>query len=62
MFFLEKEVDMSVVERVRRCRLIEKMEQDVEHAKRLGLVNDSSFYEKTKSSYEINKESEMERW
>jgi len=53
---------MSVVERVRRCRLIEKMEQDVEYAKRLGLVNDSSFYEKTKSLYEINKESEMERW
>lgn len=52
---------MSVAERMRRCRLIEKMERDVEYAKRLGLVNNSSFYKKTKSLYEINAESEMER-
>ena len=34
---------MTVAERLRRCRLIEKLEKNEEYAKRLGIYNVSSF-------------------
>ena len=50
---------MSVAERIRCCRLIEKMERDVEYAKKLGLSNSSSFRENNKSYSESKLESEV---
>lgn len=35
---------MSVLERVRRCQLIDKMKEQKEYCKRLGLENKSSFH------------------
>ena len=52
---------MSVAERIRYCRLIEKMEQNVEYAEKLGLSNSSSFREKNKSYSERKLESEVEK-
>lgn len=35
---------MNIEQRIRICRLIEKMEQQADYSKKLGLVNVSSFY------------------
>ena len=35
--------DMHVVERMRMCRIIEKMEEQKEYSKRLGLENNSYY-------------------
>lgn len=52
---------MSVAERIRCCRLIEKMEQNVEYAEKLGLSNSSSFREKTKAYSEVKLKREVEK-
>ena len=52
---------MSVAERIRRCRLIEKMEQNVEYAEKLGLSNSSSFREKNRAYLEVKLKSEVEK-
>lgn len=40
---------MTVAERMLRCRVIEKIEQNENYAKKLGLVNNSSFREDNKA-------------
>lgn len=52
---------MSVAERIRYCRLIEKMEENVEYAEKLGLSNSSSFREKPMVCSEMKLESEVEK-
>ena len=52
---------MTVVERIRRCRLIEKMGQDEEFAERLGLSNSSSFRSETETYHDWNMKGEVEK-
>ena len=35
---------MNIEQRIRICRLLEKMEQQADYSKKLGLANVSSFY------------------
>ena len=46
---------MTVAERLRRCRLIEKLEKNESYARRLGIINISSFRVKNSSYDEIRK-------
>lgn len=52
-------MNMSVEERIKCCRIIEKMEQQIEYTKKLGLKNNSRFYEKSKSYDEVSTNSEV---
>lgn len=46
---------MTVVERMARCRLIEKIEKNEAYAKRLGIADISTFREKNNLYVEIKK-------
>ena len=52
---------MTVEERIRHCRIIEKMEQNLQFAEKLGLSNSSSFRESSKMHYEFKIKSEVEK-
>ena len=52
---------MIVEERIRRCRIIEKMEQNIEYAEKLGMINSSSFREINKMHYEFKGKREVEK-
>ena len=54
-------IQMTVAERVRRCRVIEKMEQNVEYAEKLGLSKSSSFRRETTKYYNWKIKSEVEK-
>lgn len=46
---------MTVRERLARCRLIEKMEKNENYAKKLGIINISTFCENNKAYIEIKR-------
>lgn len=58
-FFKKEQVNMTVKERVRYCRVIEKMELHAEYTKKLGLKNNSNFYDRNKIYYDENVKCEV---
>ena len=52
---------MIVEERIRRCRIIEKMERNIEWAEKLGLSNSSTFREINKIHYNYKVKREVEK-
>lgn len=46
---------MTVAERMARCRLVEKIGKNEAYARRLGIMNVSTFREKNKAYIEIKR-------